>query len=123
MAHHIIIIVNSKAWCGVPQLTKDLSHGSTQSVRDDLVWQQKGKDVSSQVKDLGQICCCYESVALAVENSKSLANFLLDVGIFELPDLSRSFIDKRTNVKPSYLLAPFEVMVWFENFAIVGLLI
>ena len=93
------------------------------SVHDNLVWQQKGKDVSSQVKDLGQICCCYESVALAIENSKSLANFLLDVGVFELPDLSRSFIDKRTNVKPSYLLAPFEVMVWFENFAIVGLFI
>ena len=60
----------------------------SQSVRDNLVWQQKGKDVSSQVKDLSQICCCYESVALAIENSKSLANFLLDVGIFELPDLS-----------------------------------
>ena len=81
-----------------------------------------GKDVSSQVTDLSQICCCYESVSLAIKNSKSLANFLLDVGIFELPDLSRSFIDKRTNVKPSYL-APFEVMVWFENFAIVGLFI
>ena len=92
------------------------------SVHDNLVWQQKGKDVSSQVTDLSQICCCYESVALAIENSKSLANFLLDVGIFELPDLSRSFIDKRTNVKPSYL-APFEVMAWFENFAIVGLFI
>ena len=75
--------------------------------------------MSSQVKDLGQICCCYESVALAVENSKSLANFLLDVGIFELPDLSRSFIDKRTNVKP-YYLALFEVMVWFESYAIVA---
>ena len=75
-----------------------------------------------QIADLSQISCCYESVALAIENSKSLANFLLDVGIFELPDLSRSFIDKRTNVKPSYL-APFEVMVWFENFAIVGLFI
>ena len=58
------------------------------SSNDNLVWQQKGKDVSSQVTDLGQICCCYESVALPVENSKSLANFLLDVGIFELPDLS-----------------------------------
>ena len=95
----------------------------SQSVRDNLVWQQKSKDVSSQVKDLSQICRCDESVALAIENSKSLANFLLNVGVFELPDLSRSFIDKRTNVKPSYLLAPFEVMVWFENFAIVGLLI
>ena len=75
-----------------------------------------------QIADLSQISCCYESVALAIENSKSLANFLLDVGIFELPDLSRSFIDKRTNVKPSYL-APFEVMVWFESFARVGLFI
>ena len=84
---------------------------------------QRCKDVSSQVTDLGQIRCCYEAVALAIENSKSLANFLLDVGIFELPDLFRYFIDKRTNVKPSYLLAPFEVMVWFESFARVGLFI
>ena len=53
-----------------------------------------------QIADLSQISCCYESVALAIENSKSLANFLLDVGVFELPDLSRSFIDKRTNVLP-----------------------
>ena len=94
------------------------------SVHDNLVWQQKGKDVSSsQVTDLSQICCCYESVALPIENSKSLANFLLNVRVFELPDLSRSFIDKRKKEKPSYLLAPFEVMVWFENFLIVGLFI
>ena len=93
------------------------------SVYDNLVWQQKGKDVSSQIADLSQICCCYESVALAIENSKSLSNFLLDVGIFELPDLSRSFIDKRKKENPSYLLAPFEVMVWFESFARVGLFI
>ena len=74
-------------WCGTLDKIYHMVAPSL-SVHYSLVWQQKGKDVSSQVKDLSQICCCYESVALAIENSKSLANFLLDVGIFELPDLS-----------------------------------
>ena len=69
-----------------------------------------------QIADLSQISCCYESVALAIENSKSLANFLLDIRVFELPDLS-------STKGQTYYLAPFEVMVWFENFAIVGLFI
>ena len=90
MSHQIIIIGSSKTWCGGRGALTKVYHMSAPSlsVHDNLVWQQKSKDVSSQVKDLGQICCCYEAVALAVENSKSLANFLLDVGIFELPDLS-----------------------------------